>query len=253
MSVFNRDFYMQVSQGLVPNHSILHKFGFGTVGTSLVPVTNSLVYQTPTALTSVEFLSSSINDTSAGSGARTIYIEGIGTGWAVVSETISTNGTTAVALANQYYRIYRWYVATSGTYATSVAGSHAGTLTLRTAGGGATWDTIPLTPFPMGQSLMGCYTVPTGVTAYILTATLTPDTTKTVDAVFFKRDNPDTVSAPYKAMRAQNSYTGLSAAFEFNHATKDVYTGPCDIGFMAKVASGTADVSAEFEMILKTG
>ena len=31
---------------------------------------------------------------------------------------------------------------------------------------------------------------------------------------------------------------------------KGPFVGPCDIGFMGKVSSGTADVSVEFELIL---
>lgn len=102
------DFGARVALGLQTGYALFSKFGRDiAVGASLGPVTGSGSYPTPTALTSIEFVSSSANDTAAGSGARAITIVGIGTNWAEVTETIATNGTTAVPLANQYYRIYR--------------------------------------------------------------------------------------------------------------------------------------------------
>ena len=247
----NRNYFYEVSTGRITGKSTVHKFGYASVGTTLQPVCSSGVYQVPTTLQGLEIVSSSANDTNGGSGAQTVYVEGIGTGWAVVSETVTMNGLTAVALANQYFRIYRWYVVSSGTYASATAGSHVGTLTIRAAGAGATWSTLPISPFPVGQSLIAAYTVPTGKTARLLNSYLTVDTAKTVDALFFYRPSADDVSTPYNAMRLQHYYVGLTGATTFHHDTAEGYTGPCDIGWMAKVSTGTADVSAEFEFILE--
>ncbi len=246
------DYLYEVSAGRVSGKSTVHKFGYALVGTSLTPVCYGGVYQTPTALTSLEMLSSSANDTSAGSGAQTVFVQGIGTGWAETSETLTLNGTTAVALANQYFRIYRMYVVTSGTYATSAAGSHAGTITLRTSGAGATWASLPLLDsFPIGQSLIGAYSVATGKTVRILSSAITVDSTKTVDALFFYRPTADDVSSPYGSIRLQNIYTGLSGSFHFTHRTNEAYVGPCDIGFMGKTATGTGSATVEFELALE--
>lgn len=56
----------------------------------------------------VSFLSSaSANDTSAGTGCQTVFVEGVDSDYAYQSETASTNGTTAVQLTNSYLRINR--------------------------------------------------------------------------------------------------------------------------------------------------
>ena len=100
-------------------------------------------------------------------------------------------------MSTNLIRLYRWYVSSSGTYATQSAGSHVGDLTIRASGAGAIWSTIPNTPFPSGQSEVGCYTIPTGYTGYLLTKNIFTDTSKTADIFFFKRENADDVSAPY--------------------------------------------------------
>lgn len=248
----SKDFLLEAHKGNVAGHAVVHKFGHGLVGTTLVPVTQTLDYKTPTTATALEFVSSSANDTSAGSGAREITIVGLDSSWNEVSQTLVTNGTTAVALTTNLTRLYRWYVSSSGTYATSTTGSHAGTLTIRGSGAGATWSTIGITPFPLGQSEIGCYSVPTGKTAYILSQSIEADSSKTVDVFFFKRENADDVTTPFSgSMRIVERFNAVQGGVHITHASaKNPMVGPCDIGYMAKVSTGTADVSVEFEILL---
>lgn len=246
------DWYMQIKRGNVPGHSIIEKFGSGNIGTTLVPVTSSLSYQTPTTLTTLEAVSSSANDTAAGTGAQQLTVVGIGAGWAEVTQTVEMNGTTAVTLGTQLFRVYRWWVSRSGTYATQSTGSHAGTLTIRVSGAGATWSTIGVTPFPTGQSQIGCFTVPAGVTGYVVTKNVFAEGSKVADTYFFQRPHADVVTTPFTgAMRLVEREIGISGGYSVNFkAGKGPFVGPCDIGFMSKIASGTDVVSVEFEILL---
>lgn len=250
--ITDREFYLRVVQGLETGYSVVHKFGEGNVSTTYVPVTTSLVYQTPTTLTSLEFVSSSVDDDSAGTGAREVTVVGIGTGWTEVTQTVVTDGTTPVALATQLYRVYRWYVSASGTYATTAAGSHAGTMTLRVAGAGATWDTIGVTPYAHGQSQIGWYTVPISKKAYLMEKKIYIDTTKSVDVALYKRDNANDVATPYSgAMRIVEDETGVSGAVYIPFAIPAYLgQGPMDVGFMAKVSASTANIAVEFSLLL---
>ena len=146
------DFGLEVSKGNVPSHSVIQKFGRNSsVGATFVPICLSGFYRTPTSNTSLEVVSTSINDTSTGTGARSIYYEGLQESdgeLVVVSNTVSLNGTTAVALPDSLIRLYRWYVYSSGTYASQSAGSHAGTITIREDNAGDTWSTIAINGFP---------------------------------------------------------------------------------------------------------
>ncbi len=248
------DFLIEVTKGNVPGHSIVYKFGKGEVGTSLVPICNSLTYQTPTTAQALEFVSSDANDTAAGSGAREITLIGLDANWNEVTQTLATNGLTAVDLTTDLVRLYRWYVSESGTYATQTAGSHVGILTVRADSAGATWSTIGVTPFPIGQSEIGAFSVPIGYRAYVFIQELQVDSTKVVDAIFFRRSRANDITAPFGAMRALANFIGVSGNMNPNtNAPQDGFTvvgEAADIGYMAKVASGTASISVVFEILL---
>ena len=249
---FSRDFLIEVAKGNIAKHSIIHKFGKASVGTTLQPVTSSGTYQTPTTATALEFVSSSANDTSAGSGAREVTVLGLNSSWAEVSQTVTTSGTTPVNLTTDLIRLYRWYVSSSGTYATESAGSHSGTLTIRTQDAVTDWSTITITPFAKGQSEIGVYTIPTGKTGYLLSQHITVDSSKVVDIVFFQRPLADDVSTPYSgAMRVINQFIGLAGPEDLSPKSPiGPLVGPCDIGFMGKVSASTGDVSVDFEILL---
>jgi hypothetical protein len=248
----SKAFYMDVAQGKVYGHSLVHKFGAGDVGTTLMPISLGVNdYPTPIAPVSLELLSSDADDTAAGTGAQSVTIIGQDDNFQEVTQTFATDGTTPVAVGD-WCRVYRVFVATSGTYATSTAGSHAGTLTVRVAGAGASWVSLPILPFPVGQSQIGAYTVPSGKTAYLLSKTIFVDSIKVADVFFFQRDNVDDVTTPFTgAMRLVERELGVVGGFTVVFATpKGPFTGPCDLGFMAKVATGSADASVEFELLL---
>ena len=176
----SKEWFAEVAKGNVDGHQVVNKFGAnGAIPTTLTMVTSSGTYQTPTALTSIEVISDSVNDATGGTGATKIKVWGLSTGWTEVVEEISMNGTTAVALANQYFRIYRIQVSESGTYASSGAGSHTSTITVRTASAGATWGEV-LTDggFGLGTSEIGAFSIPAGVTAYVTSHSVHVDGSK---------------------------------------------------------------------------
>lgn len=74
-------------------------------------------------------VSSSANDAAAGTGARTISISGLDGSFNVVTETITLNGATPVALVNTYCIINSIVVLTAGS-----GGVAAGNLTLSSTG-----------------------------------------------------------------------------------------------------------------------
>ncbi len=248
------NFLIEVVKGNVPGHRLIYKFGRANVGTTLVPICNSLNYRTPTTALALEFVSSDANDTSAGTGAREITLIGLDANWAEVTQTLATNGLTAVDLPTNLVRLYRWYVSESGSYATQLVGSHAGVLTVRVDGGGETWSSIPITPFPIGQSEIGAFTVPIGERAYVFVQELQVDSTKTVDAIFFQRKRANDIAAPFGTMRALANFIGISGSINPNtHAPQDGFTTigeATDIGYMAKVASATASITVIFEILL---
>jgi len=74
----NSDFLTQVKLGNVPGHKLIHKFGHNrAVPTSPVPIATGGVYQTPTANANLEWVSDDANDSSAGTGAQKVIIQGL--------------------------------------------------------------------------------------------------------------------------------------------------------------------------------
>lgn len=255
---FTREFLLEVARGNIPGHSVLHKFGSNeALSNSIAPISSAGVYQTPTAAVSLEFVSSSASDALNSTGMHELTVIGIDASWneqTVTTAAHATDGTTAVAISGTWLRVYRAYVSSSGTYATAAAGSHVGTITIRVASAGATYAQITLSNgFPMGQSLIGAYTVPNGFTAYILSQAFSSDVsgTKTTSYYFFKRDNADDVSSSYSGvMRVQNLTMGTQGIGQFYHETAEVYQGKTDIGYMGITDAGTFKASVEFELLL---
>ena len=245
------DWEIEVTKGNVLGQENIHKFGRNSaVGTSLVPLTSSGVYRTPTSAVALELVSDSVNDAAAGTGARTIEVIGLGSDWKEQSETVTMNGTSTVALTNSFTRVYRMRVITSGTYATQSAPSHNSTITLRESGAGQTWTTInSIDSFGFGQSLIGAYSVPAGKKAIITGKNILVDSSKTTTILLFAREGIDQVTAPYTPMKVLQTIDSQSSQTTLDDVLP-VITGPADVGFLGKVSTGTSSIDIEFDLLI---
>lgn len=111
------------------------------------------------AASALEVVSASASDTAAGTGARTVLVSGLDSGYNPISETVTLNGTTPVVTVNSYLRVNLFTTTASGSGKKNV-----GDLTLRVAGAGAV-QAIARAGF--GFARQGVYTVPTGATLYL--------------------------------------------------------------------------------------
>lgn len=258
----NKDFYYEVSAGRINGKDSINKFGHSdAVSTTLVPVCSGNVYQTVTVAQTLELVSTAAADNQAGIGARKITIEGLDANWepqSIEADMHATDGTLAETVTGYtWMRVFRMKVSPdgSGTYASSVGGSHQGTVTLRTSGGaGVDWAILEIhSGFPLAQSQIGAYTVPKGKKAMVGHILLATDSSKAVDAIGFRRDSANDITSPYSPMRTFAVFTGITDQQPLDpktwHGPFDEYT---DIGFMAKrTSAGTSSVSVDFEIILE--
>ena len=252
-----KDFALEVVKGSVPSHAPVSKFGRNdSVGTTFVPIALGSIYQTPQVASATTLrikAGGNANDTAAGTGAREVTLQGLDETGALVSEAVATAGASASSVTTAtFLRLYRAFVSSSGTYATSAAGSHAADIVIENGAGGTDWLTIDSTNFRKGQSEVGAYSVPSGKTAYVKFCNVTIDSGKTCELIFFHRGNILETAAPYTAMRAKAVLTGLIANMAL--AGRGIYlggfAGPCDIGFMGRVTATTGSMAVEFEMYL---
>lgn len=255
--MFTRDFLIEVAKGNAVGHSLVNKFGFNdSIGSTLVPISDGGIYQTPTSAQALEIVSTNSNDNASGTGARTVEIQGLDANFDLQTETVSMNaadGTIAAPLVNTYIRVFRVKVATSGAYATQTTGSHVGTLTLQVSGGGDTWATIGTSVggFPMGQTEIGVYTIPAGYTGYLLSKHVSIESTKIPNILWFRREGADTVAAPFDTMRLFERHQGAATEIIYQPpAPPIIFPEKTDVGAMGYVGTGSAAVAVEFQILL---
>jgi hypothetical protein len=118
--------------------------------------------------------SSSANDTSAGTGARTMLLVGLDANYNKVSETITLNGQTQVTSTNSYLRITYTELLSTGS-----GNAQAGTIYVGT---GSATAGVPSTVYWQSETTynnwsFAGFTVPAGYTAYITSYTITSQST----------------------------------------------------------------------------
>ena len=131
----------------------------------------------PTAGETWEILSDDANDTSAGTGARTVVVISLDTNYDRQTEIVTMNGTTPVALTGTHFRTHQALVLTAGSNEVNV-----GELTIRVSGGGNVRAKILA---DNGTAYNSQYTVPAGKSVFTLQIVLT--TPKGEDALIRTR------------------------------------------------------------------
>lgn len=174
MPISTIDFYTQAALGLNFDYIVDNKFGRNpSVDTGTVPEdiwnVGGVYTGHPEGFTPerVEVFSSDANDTSAGTGARTIRMFGLesATSTAYTSEDITLDGTNPVQSTKSWYRINRAFVLTAGTGATN-----AGTITIRPIT--TTSAVFAVMPIGFAQTSICAWTVPYNCRALIKTTHL---------------------------------------------------------------------------------
>jgi hypothetical protein len=159
-------FELQVARGQISWHQSIAVFGYNSdVDTSVEtvwPYGGLLGF--PAAALQLSVSSDNAADTSAGTGARTVYLEGLDANYNVISEVVTLNGQTAVTTTRSYLHINNCYVLTAGSGNSAAGTIYFGTGVV-TAGVPATvYDVIQ---FDYNARVTGSYTVPAGYTAYV--------------------------------------------------------------------------------------
>jgi len=161
-------FELQVARGQIQAHSVVTIAGYNsdvdTAWEMITPVGN-LSY--PAAALQMTVSSADADDTSAGTGARTVLITGLDANYAVISETVTMNGQTAVTTTNSFLRINAMLVTTAGTSLANEGIIYIGTGTV-TSGVPATIYNVIAAGFNNATSSQ--YTVPAGFTGYLAVA-----------------------------------------------------------------------------------
>ena len=237
------DFFIAVAKGDYTGYSNVSKFGRNPSVKSADYETlwdGSNLYPWPTAAETLNVVSTDADDSSSGTGARTVEIEGLDSNWDVLTETVSMNGTTNVTTINSFLRVYRVRVVTAGS-----TGVNEGTITCTNTTSSNVIAQISVDNSGFGQSLMALYTVPAGKTAYLINFDFSSAKDNEHTFRLLSRDNTVTDAA-------WNTKEFASARGGFNDFKKfaiQKYTEKSDLDLQA-IASAASAASGGFELIL---
>lgn len=237
-----------IAQGLYPGAKLVFKFGRNGDAASGAWETvwgDSSLYTFPSSASTLEVISSSTNDTAAGSGAREITIEGLDSNWDEASEAVATNGTSAsTATSTSFIRVNRTYVSAAGTY----NGANEGTITTRISSAGATQSIIELVGASnrgVGQSTQAFYTIPDGYKGWLTGVEMYVESTKNADFAIYQRAGADDTTAPVNSRRLIQFYDGVVSEYNVNYL---MYPGPfaARTDLWAEVYSNSANTQCSF-------
>jgi hypothetical protein len=251
--------HAEISAGTEGTYSNVHKFGkVAGATTTYTPICIGGIYRMPQVanVTALRVKAGDVADDVGGAGARTITLQGLDETGALVNETIDTGGTSAGPNSTTtFLRLFRAFVATSGTYPVGVAtGSHVADIVIENAAGSEDWLTISSTGLDRAQSQVGCYTIPLGKEGFLETFFVTVDSNKAYDIAMCTRTGILQTAAPYDGLRAKTEMIGLKEAFSPPEFTTPGGPFPAltDIIWLTKATStGTVDVSVDFELLIR--
>ena len=165
-SGIHEPFELQVGRGQITDHSTVLVSGYsGITSTSYQTIwSQNSLYSYPASATVMTVSSGSASDTAAGTGARTVYLNGLDANYNQIGETVALNGQTGVSTVNSYLRIFHIMVSTAGSGGAAVGAIYVGTGTITTG--------VPANVYGVyganGGSTACVWTVPAGYTAYIV-------------------------------------------------------------------------------------
>jgi hypothetical protein len=190
----------------------------------------------PTSASALSIVSTSTDDDAAGTGARTVYIEGLNGSYNVVSETVTLDGTTPVVTTNSYLYVNQFYVATVGT-----GGANAGEITAKVS---TTLYDIIATGY--NQRTTAHYCVPAGYTAYLVEGNITTGQTSGSTSVtgFLKQHGVDGILRVVAVSTLNNGYVNYDFKYPVAIPEKNC------IGASAIGSAANNSISAYFNIVL---
>lgn len=123
------------------------------------------LYPWMTGDTSLEAVSTSVQDSPAGTGMGAVSLTLMNTAYAESAVSVTLNGTTPVAITGTWFRINGGITTTKGSGAPAVGALNVGDIIIRDAGGGTTRAIIPAGKGILRQAV---YTTPAGSSLQII-------------------------------------------------------------------------------------
>lgn len=238
-------FGLQVARNQIQGHEGIIVFGYNpdidTSEESIWPNGGEVPH--PTVASVLKISSDSTDDDAAGTGARTVFIEGLDGDYNVVSETVELDGQTAVNTTNSYLYVNQFYVVTVGSGAENAGIVYAGTGTVTSGVPAVIYDLIAA---GYNNRTTAHYCVPAGYTGYMVKGIITTGqaTGSTGVTAYLKQHGPDEI------LRVGAVSTLNNGAVEYNFDPPYVIPEKNCVGASAIGQAGNNSASAFFNIIL---
>lgn len=245
----NTDPLVEVMRGNVQGQSMVHKFGRNAaVPNGSWEFVNNLGFTAwpLSAATTVRVKAGgNANDTSGGSGAQTITVQGIDSNGDELSESITLAGASASsATTASFWRIHRAWVNIVGTY----GGSNTGAITVENSAGGT--DLIKMEASE-GQTQFAGYTIPDGYKGYLMSLHISVDAGKAADFRVMTRGLITNTTAPIGPIRLKLFFDGVLGSFAYRPSGPELELAALsDIWVEARGGGAITEASADFELLL---
>ena len=156
----HNNFYHTVASGESSSHTVWTKYGrIPDLDSGIVSDITTFGDMTfPTTASTLSVVSDSVNDTSAGTGAKVIMVHGLDSNWDYIEEHLTMNGTTSVSSTQSFLRINRMHVMACGS-----SESNIGKITLSLSG-----NTCAQILPKKGSSEQCIFSVPANTVGYLM-------------------------------------------------------------------------------------
>ena len=187
-----------------------------------------------------------VNDTSAGSGARTLQIIYLDATGAKQQEQLTLAGASAsTATSVTATRFLKAFVDSAG----SILSNNTGQILIENSTSNQIVGTITA---GFGESEMSHYTVPLDFTAYLnsITVDVSAGSNKDADVRMWQRTNALTFSAPFGVKRIVREWDGLQGESTLPKKHLPRFASLTDIWLEAKGNGAATAVDTDYEIIL---
>lgn len=194
------------------------------------------------AASTLSVVSTSADDTSAGSGARTILITGLGIDGDAIQAPVTMNGLTPVVTTKAFFRVDDDVkVISTGTYGNPSDSANHGDITIT-----RTFDdeiesviSVDTSTVQMGVSTNSHSTVPSNHKGTIDTIVINNDKAQPADFFFHTRSAFGVASAPFNPILTKAIFTQNTGLTQIDLSDNPIFIPPfTDIWFSATLAGG---------------
>jgi len=224
----------EIAEGIISGVNPIRQSGYNADNAATYETVwnSSTAYSYPTAADTLDVVSDSTADDSAGTGARTLYIEGLDADYVEQSETIIMDGTTPVETANEYIRLFYARCVTVGT-----GGVNAGIITIADV---TSSTTLALILAGEGATAQAVWTVPANKEAIFIGWTFGEMAGKATTFAIFARPYGESWHINrVQVIKNQTMYEIISVPFRFAAKT--------DIEVRAKSSAASGITVASFD------